>query len=176
MKIWLSLLFCVIWSPALHAQEALDAKQSPLAVISMRYKDAYVKITYSQPHKRGRTVFGDLVPYNQVWRTGANEATEITCTKDIMIKDQILKAGTYSFFTIPGKEKWVIIINSDIGLWGSYNYNEKQDVMRVEVNAEKINDVVYEPFTMKFDQKNEVADLLLFWDNVKVTVPLKFIN
>jgi hypothetical protein len=157
-------------------QEALEPKPSPLSIIKMKYKDAYVKITYSQPHKQSREIFGKLVPYNQVWRTGANEATEITATKDIMVNNQVLKAGTYSIFTIPDKEKWTIIFNADVGLWGSYNYNQKLDVMRFEVPVQKISNAVYEPFTMQFDQRNEVADLLMFWDDVKIAVPLKFTN
>jgi hypothetical protein len=142
----------------------------------MRYKDAYVKVVYSQPHKRGREVFGNLVPYGQLWRMGANEATEITLTKDMLINNQIVKAGTYSLFSIPEKEKWTIILNSEPGLWGSYNYNEKFDVMRFDVPVQITNNVNYEPFTLQFDQKNELADLLILWDNIKVSIPIKFIN
>jgi hypothetical protein len=159
-----------------QAQDALPPRSSPLSVIGMRYKDAYVKIVYSQPHKRGREIFGKLVPYGEVWRTGANEATEITLTKDLLINNQLLKAGTYSLFTIPEKEKWTIIINSDIGAWGAYNYNPKVDVMRFDVPVKGVDNVIYEPFTLQFDQKNELAELLMLWDNIKVSVPMKFTN
>lgn len=158
------------------AQEPIKKRQSPLAIISMRYKDAYVKITYSQPQKRGREIFGKLVPYGQVWRTGANEATEITVTKNIQLNGSLLKAGTYSIFTIPEKEKWTIIINNEVGLWGAYNYNPKLDAMRFDVPVQSLNEEVYEQFTMRFDQRNEMADLLIFWDSIKVSIPLKFIN
>jgi hypothetical protein len=171
-----SYLLLVLIASSAMAQEALTPKPSPLALIKMRYKDAYVRITYSQPHKNGRDIFGSLVPYGQVWRTGANDATELTTTKDILIGEKQLKAGTYSIFTIPEKDKWTIIVNSDLGLWGSYNYNEKLDVIRFEVPVKKADDVVYEPFTMKFEQKNELADLLIMWDNVRVTIPVKFNN
>lgn len=157
-------------------QVAIDPKPSPLSLIRMKYKDAYVKITYSQPHKRGREIFGKLIPYGTVWRTGANEATEITTTKDILVQDKVLKAGTYSIFTIPEKDKWTVIINSDVGLWGSYNYNQKLDVMRVEAPVERLKNIVYEPFTIQFDQKNELAELVMLWDDSKVVVPIKFIN
>lgn len=160
---------------SLLGQEALAPRPSPMAATAVRYKDAYTKITYSQPHKRGRVVFGNLVPYGQVWRTGANEATEITLTKDMMVNGKSLKAGTYSLFTIPEKDKWTIIFNAEQGLWGSYNYNEKLDVLRIEVPV-KTNPVIYEPFTMLFNQKNELADLLIYWDNVSVSIPFKFIN
>ena len=158
-----------------QAQESFKPRPSPLAIASMRYKDAYVKITYSQPQKRDREIFGKLVPFGQVWRTGANEATEITITKDILINNQLIKAGTYSIFTIPETEKWTVILNSDIGLWGSYNYNAAMDVLRFEVPVTQSNPVS-EAFTMSFDQKNELADLLIMWDRVKISIPFKFIN
>ena len=160
----------------LHAQETEKLRPSPMASISMRYKESYVKVVYSQPQKRGRQIFGGLVPFGKVWRTGANEATEITLTKDILWNGFLLKAGTYSLFTIPDKEKWTIIINKDVGLWGSYNYNQKQDVMRIELPIQSTEGVVYESFTLKFDQRNEVADLLILWDTTKIQIPIKFIQ
>jgi hypothetical protein len=175
-KISIICLMTVLIPCTLAGQDALPPRSSPLTVISMRYKDAYVKIVYSQPHKRDRAIFGALVPYGEVWRTGANEATEITLTKDILVNNQVLKAGTYSLFTIPEKEKWTIIINAEVGLWGAYNYNPKLDIMRFDVPVKTVNSIIYEPFTLQFDQKNELADLLMLWDNIKVSVPLKFIN
>jgi len=158
------------------AQESDKNRLSPLAIISMRYKDAYVKITYSQPQKNGREIFGKLVPYGQVWRMGANEATEITVTKNIQLNGSLLKAGTYAVFTIPEKEKWTIIINNDLGLWGAYNYNSKLDEIRFQVPVQSVSGEIQEQFTMQFDQRNEVADLLILWDRVKVSIPFKFIN
>lgn len=145
-----------------------------MAVASCRYKDTYVKITYCQPHKRGREVFGNLVPFGQVWRTGANEATEIVVTKDIEVNGFLLKAGSYSIFTIPEKDKWSVIFNTDLGLWGSYNYNSKMDVLRIDAATEELKDIVYEPFTISLDSKNDKADLIFLWDKTKVTLFLKF--
>lgn len=167
-------LFFTITAINATAQEAVKPRPSPLAIAAIRYKDAYIKITYSQPEKRGREIFGKLVPYNEVWRTGANEATEITTTKNIQINGTLLKAGTYSIFTIPQKDKWTIIINSEVGLWGAYNYNQKLDVMRFDVPV-AASDVVYESFTLQFNHRNEVADLLLYWDKTKITIAFKFI-
>lgn len=169
------LTLCLLIQTSVFAQEAIESRPSPLALATMRYKDTYVKITYSQPQKRGREIFGGVVPYGKVWRTGANEATEITTTRDIVLKGTLLKAGTYSIFTIPEKNKWTIIINRDIGLWGSYNYNQKQDVMRFDVPVAPIPDATYEPLTLKFNQRNDVADLLILWDRTSVSIPLKFI-
>ncbi len=158
-------------------QEAAKPRISPLAAVSIRYKEAYLKIVYSQPHKNGREIFGKLVPFDQVWRTGANEATEITVTKDISINNQPLKAGTYSLFTIPGKETWKIILNSDLGMWGSYNYNPKKDVLSFEIKSQPIpNGVVYEPFTILINQKTDTAEIVLLWDRTQVSFPIQFID
>ena len=156
------------------AQEALKQRPSPLSIVSARYKDTYLKITYSEPHKKGRIIFGDLVPYGQVWRTGANEATEITITQDIQIVNTTLKAGTYSLFTIPEKETWTIIINKDLGLWGAYNYNAKMDVMRFTVPAQTLQGAVYEPFTIQIDQKNNKANIVMLWDSIRILIPIQF--
>jgi hypothetical protein len=157
------------------AQETLKLRPSPLAISSVRYKDHYLKITYSQPQKRKRKIFGELVPFGQVWRTGANEATEITTTRDILIDSTLLKAGTYSLFTIPERDKWTIIINSDVGLWGAYNYNPQKDLWRFDVPVQS-SDETYEPFTIILDHRNELADLLIVWDDTKVSIPIRFVN
>jgi hypothetical protein len=165
--------FCLAISA--YSQELLKLRPSPLAITSVRYQEHYVKITYSQPQRKNRAIFGSLVPYGKVWRTGANEATEITTVKDILIQNILLKAGTYSIFTIPDREKWTVIINSDVGLWGAYNYNQKKDVFRFDVPVQE-SDKVYDAFTILFDHRNDVADLVMTWDNVKITIPIKFIN
>lgn len=157
-----------------YSQLAVTPRPSPLAIATARYKDTYLKIVYSQPHKRGREIFGKTVPYNQVWRTGANETTEITITKDILINNQPLKAGTYSLLTIPSRGNWTIIVNSDVGMWGSYNYNIKQDILRFDVSVETLTEVVYEPFTILIDQKTDKATISLLWDKTKVTFPIQF--
>ncbi|MCX8491855.1 MAG: DUF2911 domain-containing protein [Cyclobacteriaceae bacterium] len=171
------LLIGLIVLPLLSsAQLAIQPRVSPVSIVNVRYKDTYVKIVYSRPQKRGREVLGKLVPYGQVWRTGANEATEITITKDILLDSQKLKAGTYSIFTIPNPTDWTIIINAELGLWGSYNYNEKLDVMRFEVQPEPIIGATYEPFTIVIDQKTDTAIVSLLWDKTKVSFPIQFIE
>lgn len=159
------------------AQDAVPPRPSPLAVVSCKYKDSYLKIVYNQPHKRGRDVFGNLVPFGQVWRLGANEATELTITREVFINGQFLPAGTYSLFAIPERDKWTIIFNSDPGQWGSYNYNQAKDVMRVDVATHVIpGDVVYEPFTIAIDQKNNKADIIFSWDKTTVSFGVDFIE
>lgn len=158
---------------SVHAQQEVKPRLSPTSIVSLRYKDTYVKLTYSQPHKRGREVFGQLVPFHEVWRMGANEATEITLTRDVTVNGILLPAGTYSIFSIPSPDKWTIIINREAGLWGSYNYNPKLDVFRFDVPVQT-NPVVYEAFTIQFDQRNNMADLLLLWDKTKISIPFQF--
>ena len=172
----MKLLCLLLISISAFSQEAVKPRPSPLAFVTAHYKDTYLKVTYSQPHKQGREVFGKLVPYDQVWRTGANEATELTLTRDIKINEMTLKAGTYSIFTIPSIEKWTIIFNSDLGMWDSYNYNPKMDVLKFEAPVTILKDVVYEPFTIWIDQKNDKADLQMAWDKTKVTLPLQFLE
>lgn len=168
-------LCLLLLSSFARAQEVLKLRPSPLAIAAARYQDNYIKVTYSQPQMKNRKIFGDLVPFGRVWRTGANEATELTTTLDIQIGDILLKAGTYSLFTIPDKEKWTIIINADVGMWGAYNYNDKKDVWRFDVPVQS-SDKIYEAFTINIESRNDVADLLMMWDDVKVSVPIKFIK
>ncbi|HLZ16702.1 MAG TPA: DUF2911 domain-containing protein [Cyclobacteriaceae bacterium] len=159
------------------AQQTLKPRSSPFAVATAHYKNTYLKITYCQPQKLGREIFGKLVPFDQVWRTGANEATEITVTGDFLANGNALKAGTYSLFTIPGQEKWTVIFNSDLGLWGAYNYNKKMDVLRFDVPVKSIpENIVYEPFTIRVDQKTDTAELSLLWDKSQVSFLIQFIE
>lgn len=172
----LILLIIIFTAQVTEAQQAIKPRSSPTAIISARYKDTYIKITYCQPHKRGREVFGKLVPYNEVWRTGANEATELTTTRDIYFGGYLVPAGTYSIFSIPGPDEWTIILNKENGLWGSYNYNSKLDLLRIKVPVTDTGNSTYEAFTMVLDQRNNVADLLLLWDKTKVIIPIQFIE
>ncbi len=152
---------------------AQERRASPLSITTSRYKNTYVKIVYSQPHKNGREIFGQLVPFGELWRTGANEATEITITSDVMVNGKELKAGTYSIFTIPNKTSWTIIFNNDLGLWGSYNYNQKKDELRFDVPAEHTEEVS-EAFIIGIDPLNDKANIYLQWDKTKVTFPIQY--
>jgi hypothetical protein len=176
MKLLVGAFILALYSPQFSsAQNILTPRTSPLAIVTAHFKNTYLKITYSQPQKNGREIFGKLVPFDQVWRTGANEATEMTITNDVLINGSSLKAGTYSLFTIPGKEKWTIIFNSDLGMWGAYNYNPKSDVLRFEVPSKPIpENTVFEPFTIRVDQKTDTAELYLLWDKTQVSFPLQF--
>ncbi len=164
-KKWISVSILILVPFFAFSQEK---RISPLNVSSVRYKDTYLKIVYSQPLKKGRDIFGGLVPFGKVWRTGANEATELTVTNDILVNGQELKAGTYSLFTIPNQESWTIIFNKDLGLWGAYNYNPTQDAMRFDVPVAG-TDTSYEAFTIQIDPLNNQVDISMRWDKTMVT-------
>ncbi len=178
MKIALGSFIAVLFSISISfAQEAIKPRLSPLAIASAHYKKTYLKITYGQPQKNGREIFGQLIPFDKVWRTGANEATEIAITSDVKVNNIFVKAGTYSLFTIPNKEKWTIIFNSDLGLWGAYNYNPKMDVLRFDVPVRSTADnLVSESFTIRVDQKTDTAEIVLLWDKTQVSFPIQFIE
>jgi hypothetical protein len=177
MKRNILLLICLpavlFLSENLLAQEALKPRPSPMYMTTIKHENTYVKITYGRPHKKERDIFGGLVPYGEVWRTGANEATELTTTGDILLAGNQVKAGTYSIYTIPQQDKWTIILNSALGQWGAYEYDKQKDVLRFDVPVEKM-DNTYEPFTIEFNQDNSDAFLLMMWDKTKVSIPLSF--
>ena len=173
----LSKIICILLALPIvgisHAQEA-EKRISPLAITFARYKDSYLKVIYSQPAKKKREIFGNLIPYGQVWRTGDNEATEITLTRDVVIQGKNIAAGTYSLFTIPNPNEWTIILNKEVGLWGTYNYTPKSDVERWTVPVKKMEGKSAEWFTIQLDSKNNIADLNICWDDICVTLPIQF--
>ncbi|SDD56032.1 Protein of unknown function [Dyadobacter soli] len=131
-----------------------------------------VKVTYSRPNVKGRKVFGALVPYNEVWRTGANTATILSLPQDVSFEGQKVPAGDYSLFTIPGKEEWTIIINKASKEWGAYSYDAQKDLVRFKVKAAQIATPV-ETFTISFANAGaESTDLQLTWEHTTVSVHL----
>lgn len=126
---------------------------------------AQITIDYGSPSVRGREIWGALVPYGEVWRTGANEATTISLDKDVMVEGKKLPAGKYSVFTIPNKDKWTIIFNSVTEQWGAYEYNQAKDALRVDVKP-KMTDKPVEAleFTVNGD------GFVIRWEKVEVPV------
>src|SRR5271167_2889262 len=120
-------------------QFASIAQEKPLPSPKATAEGKNVKVTYGQPSKRARVIFGGLVPYGEVWRTGANEATEITFSKNVIIDKKEIKAGTYTLFTIPNKDKWTIILNSQLKQWGAFGYEKikADDVLHTDVPVRK---------------------------------------
>ena len=155
----------------IDAVAAPTPRASPMRLARTRLGNTYVKVHYSAPEKRGRVIFGELVPYGQVWRTAANEATEITVTSDLKVGQETLPAGTYSIFSIPGEETWTVIFNRGLGQNGTGSYSAGDDVLRLQVPATQV-DTIHEAFTIVFEENGSGADLVLMWDRTRVAVPL----
>lgn len=159
------------------AQKMPDLDPSPADIALFRPdgrgSTPVVKVTYGRPQKKGRTMLGDVEKYGKVWRTGANETTEIKFYKDVTFGDKQIKAGTYSLYSIPNKDKWTIILNSKLDTWGAYEYEEGKDVARIEVAAGK-SDKETEAFTIMFDGKGGNAEMILAWETTLVKIPLKY--
>ena len=138
-----------------------------------RNSDPVAKVVYGRPSKKGRTMLGGTEAYGKVWRTGANETTEIKLYKDVTFGDKTVKAGTYSLYSIPDKNEWTIIFNSKLDTWGAFAYDESKDVARIKVPAGKA-DAEVETFTIMFDGKDDKAVMILAWETTMVKVPLKY--
>lgn len=152
-----------------HAQVRAndEARVSPNASVSQTIGTTVVTIDYGRPSVRDRDIFGDLVPYDQVWRTGANEATTITFSDDVVVEGNAVEAGTYSLFTIPGTSEWTIILNSVVEQWGAFDYDESQDVVRVTVAPEEASH--HEQMTFTFENvTEESAEVVLQWATTRV--------
>lgn len=147
-------------------------RTSPNAVISQTVGVSDVTLRYGRPGVREREVFGDLVPYGEVWRTGANEANAITFSDDVMVQGQPLEAGTYALFTIPGEGEWTVIFNNS-QQWGAFNYDEAQDALRVTVTPEEAHP--HELLSFHFtDVTDTTATLALHWAETAVPLMLAF--
>lgn len=166
--LFLSLLFLATMA---YSQDSQDKKPVSPRVTA---EGKNVKVAYGQPSKKGREIFGKLEPYGKVWRTGANEATEITFAKDTKFGGKDVKAGTYTLFTIPDEKKWTVILNSELGQWGAYKHDTSKDVVKVEVPVKKLKDVT-EKLTIQVDEQNaNKANLNIAWDQTQVSVPMVY--
>ena len=149
-------------------------RKSPIAISTIKYENTYIKVVYGQPYRNGRTIFGEWEPYGKVWRTGANEATEITVTEPVLMNMEVIDAGTYSMFTIPNKDSWTIILNNAVGQWGAFDYNKQLDAFRFEVPVIK-TETPQEAFTIEFsDLQGSATVMSIAWDVVKVEIPIRF--
>jgi len=155
------------------AQDFKDMDKSPMDVASFpssyRVSDKLVKVAYSRPQLKGRTM-AKLAPNGAVWRTGANEAAEITFYAPMKMGNTMVQPGTYTLFTIPGDSEWTVILSKDLNVWGSYSYKKENDVARVTVPT-TMGDKSVEAFSMAFEESKTGADLWMGWGNVRVQVP-----
>lgn len=173
----LLLLFTIaLFSTNLTAQEfsKLDVSPLDIAAYPKSYKnpEKIIKVVYSRPQLKGRSI-DSLAKKGKVWRTGANETTEITFYKPVILGNKKIAPGTYSLFTIPGDNEWAIIINSDTNTWGSYFYNKEHDIVRVTVPVTKAKDSL-EAFSIAFTEDDNGKIIMhLGWGNTRVAVPFE---
>lgn len=151
---------------------------SPEDVVTFEQGKLKMRVLYNRPFKKGREIFGKLVPYDVVWRTGANEATTFETNLNLTIEGKKLPAGKYSLWTIPGADVWTVIFNSQYGQWGinskaEANRDPALDVLKVEVTPLE-QDQVFEQFTIEFEKTGEEAEMILLWDKTLVAVPFSW--
>jgi tetratricopeptide (TPR) repeat protein len=153
---------------SLNAQEL--PKVSSNASVEQVVGVTHINIKYSRPSVKERDIFGGLVPYNEVWRLGANEPTQITTDQVLTFGKQVLKPGTYAIFAIPGEDTWKVVFNTDYEQWGAGNYDESKNVVSVKVEIKEVENV--ENLTIQLDNVTEAGgELCIEWANVKVSVP-----
>lgn len=146
---------------------------SPAGTVRQRVGVTDVEVAYSRPSIRGRVIFGGLVPYGEVWRTGANSATTVTFSTPVIVQGTRVGAGTYELFTIPGKDEWTVVLQKASGQWGAYAYDQKNDVARVTAKPVTLQ-AAYETFTIGISNvRDDSATLNLLWENTRVPVKIE---
>lgn len=166
--------FALVFSTEAVAQEFNGMDKSPMDMASFpaSYKEAdkTIRIIYSRPQLKGRSL-DELAPDGKVWRTGANEAPEITFYEDVNFGGKEIKAGTYSLFTIPGQGEWTVALNKNLNQWGAYSYDESADVARIKV-PHKTDSNSLEEFSIAFKESDKGAEMVMGWDKTRVSVPI----
>ncbi len=165
LKLGLMMLLVTLVSNMTFAQEK---RASPAMTAEGSVGEANITVAYSSPAVKGRTIWGDLVPYDKVWRAGANEATTFETSKDVMVEGQALAAGKYSLFIMPSEKEWTVIFNKVAEQWGAYKYDEGQDALRVKVTPTMGDDVAER---LKFDISDK--GLHFMWDKASAVVSVK---
>lgn len=172
-----------LFAQLIHGQHFTSLDRSPLDIAYFPDNfahdrksgdEAILKVTYSRPQRNGRKLFGDLIPYGEVWRTGANEATEIKIYRPIKIQGQTINPGTYSLFSVPDKNEWTIIFNRDLDYWGAYSYQKDHDIARILAETTKMDQSV-EAFTILFEQAGpNQGKMQMAWGNTLVEIPFAY--
>lgn len=164
----LTLFLAGINSSESYSQQKEEVRLSPKAMVEQTVGFTEVTIDYSRPGVKGRKIWSGLVPYNVVWRAGANEATKITFSTDVKIDGKKLKAGSYSFFAIPGQKTWILIFNKVANQWGAFEYNDVEDALRIEVTP--MPNTCWQEwlaYTINKSSDNK-AVIMLEWEKLKV--------
>lgn len=168
-----TVLFALTCSVLSSAQEDKGKRPSPPAQAQCKFSDGKtITVDYSSPRAKGRKIFGDLVPYGEVWRTGANEASTFVTTASVSAEGKTVPAGNYTIFTVPAADKWTLIINKHTGEWGiPYKY-ESDELLRADTNVSKTPAPV-ENFTIGFDQAGGGCTMNLDWENTRASIQIQ---
>jgi len=164
------------FSLLVFAQQYNIPAVSPRQVVEQQFSITKISIDYGRPAVKGRVIFGDLVPFGEVWRAGANEATKITFGQEVLFGGQKVKKGTYALYIVPQEKQWKIILNKGVNNWGAFNYDAKEDVVSTTVPIKKMNEKM-ERFTINFeDITDEKLNLVFEWDKTRADVPIEILN
>jgi hypothetical protein len=171
----LSVILILILAFSTYMRLVYTKQASPEDEVKLINGDLKVSVFYNRPYKKGRVIFGELVPFDKPWRTGANEATVFECNKSLNFSGKDLKAGKYSLFTIPGEQVWTIILNSESGQWGikfngEISRDPAKDVVVIEVPS-VLQEKEFEQFTISLEKVGEENEMILMWDKTLVSVP-----
>ncbi len=161
------------FSNQISAQKFNQLDKSPIDITYLRKSNSkpVVKVVYGRPSKNSMSVFGNEIPYGEIWRTGSNEATEVRFYKDIKFGNKFVKAGTYILHAIPGEKEWTIILNSNTDTWGAFFYDESKDVARIKVPIKKIKEL--DVFSIAFKKSFKSTYMVLAWDSTQINIPLE---
>lgn len=172
-SIFFLLIAFVLFTNLTQAQNTKkDLRISPKATVIQTVGFTEVRIDYSRPGVKKREIWGKLVPYDAVWRSGANEATKITFSTDVTVEGKKLKKGAYSLFAIPGKNDWTIIFNKVADQWGAFEYNESEDALRVKVKTEKA--IWQEWLSYTINKASDTSAVIrLEWEKIKVPIKVE---
>ncbi len=158
----------------IQAQEFKELDKSPHDIVYFRenkISPPSIKILYGRPQIKGRDINEKLIPNGKIWRVGANEATEVRFYSDVTFGGKKVKAGSYVLYAIPQEKEWILILNTNLDVWGSYEYEEKYDIVRAKAKVSKAEPL--EAFTIAFKEKGNHVNMVLGWDTKRVTVPIK---
>lgn len=172
------LIFSLALAVSVHAfsQQYNIPAVSPRQTVEQQFSVTKISVEYGRPAVKGRKVFGELVPFGQVWRAGANEATRITFGQEVLFGGQKVKKGTYALYVVPQEKEWKIILNRGVNNWGAYTYDAKEDVATTTVPVKMMNEKM-ERFTINFeDITDEKLNLVFEWDKTRADVPVEILN
>ena len=169
LKLLSVLILLFSWGIAGAQPEDKSNRPSPPRTSETSMNGNAIVIDYSSPAVKNRAIWGDLVPYGKVWRTGANEATTISFQDSVTIGDQRVSPGKYALFTIPNEKEWTIILNAVWDQWGSYNYDESKDVIRFTAKSNKTKEIA-ERFEIEV---NKIGEVVIRWEYLEVEFPIE---